>query len=50
MPGKIERQLVTSGIKHLFLNDYESVLPRIKFGVTVQDSSLLSLTAATLNR
>jgi len=32
-------QLVTSGIKHWGLGGYSSVLPRIKFGVTGQDSS-----------
>ena len=39
MTGKIERQLVTSGIKHWGLGGYSSVLPRINFGVTGQDSS-----------
>jgi len=34
-----EHQAVTSGIKHWGLSGYSSVLPRIKFGVTGQDSS-----------
>jgi len=33
------RQCITSGIKHWGLSCYSSVLPRIKFGVTGQDSS-----------
>jgi hypothetical protein len=32
-------QQLTSGIKHWGLSGYSSVLPRIKFGVTGQDSS-----------
>ncbi len=32
-------QPITSGIKHWGLSGYSSVLPRIKFGVTGQDSS-----------
>jgi hypothetical protein len=36
---RIERQPVTRGIKHWGLSGYSSVLPRIKFGVTGQDSS-----------
>lgn len=34
-----EHQPLTSGIKHWGLSGYSSVLPRIKFGVTGQDSS-----------
>jgi hypothetical protein len=34
-----EHQPITSGIKHWGLSGYASVLPRIKFGVTGQDSS-----------
>ena len=34
-----ENQPITSGIKHWGLSGYSSVLPRIKFGVTGQDSS-----------
>ena len=34
-----ENQPITSGIKHWGLGGYASVLPRIKFGVTGQDSS-----------
>lgn len=33
------RQCTTSGIKHWGLSGYSSVLPRIKFGVTGQESS-----------
>jgi len=33
------RQLLTSGIKHWGLSGYSSILPRIKFGVTGQESS-----------
>jgi len=33
------RQCITSGIKHWGLSGYSSVLPRIKFCVTGQDSS-----------
>ena len=36
---KTEHQAVTSGIKHWGLCGYTSVLPRIKFSVTRQDSS-----------
>ncbi len=36
---KKEGQLVTRGIKHWGLSGYSSVLPRIKFGVTRQESS-----------
>jgi len=35
----IVRLSSTSGIKHWGLSGYSSVLPRIKFGVTGQDSS-----------
>ena len=34
-----EHQPLTSGIKHWGLSGYSSILPRIKFGVTGQDSS-----------
>lgn len=34
-----EHQAVTRGIKHWGLSGYLSILPRIKFGVTGQDSS-----------
>ena len=34
-----EHQPLTSGIKHWGLSGYASVLPRVKFGVTGQDSS-----------
>ena len=38
--GEIKKwQQVTCGIKHWGLSDYSSVLPRIKFGVTGQESS-----------
>jgi len=36
---KTEHQAVTSGIKHWGLGGYAKFLPRIKFGVTGQDSS-----------
>jgi len=39
MTGNKEHQPLTSGIKHWGLSGYSSVLPRIKFGVTGQDSS-----------
>jgi hypothetical protein len=34
-----KHQAVTSGIKHWGLSGYSSILPRIKFGVTGQESS-----------
>ena len=34
-----ERQCTTRGIKHWGLSGYTSILPRIKFGVTGQESS-----------
>jgi len=34
-----EHQAVTRGIKHWGLSDYLIILPRIKFGVTGQESS-----------
>ena len=43
-------QLVTSGIKHLGLGGYVSILPRIKFGVAGQVSSPQSPTFHTANR
>ena len=45
-----ENQPITSGIKHWGLGGYASVLPRIKFGVTGQDSSPQSATFHTANR
>lgn len=44
------RQCITSGIKHWGLIGYASVLPRIKFGVTGQDSSPQSPTFHTADR
>jgi len=41
---------ITSGIKHWGLSGYSSVLPRIKFGVTRQESSTQSPTFHTANR
>ena len=35
----MNNETLTSGIKHWGLNGYSSILPRIKFGVTGQDSS-----------
>ena len=34
-----EHQAVTRGIKHWGLSGYSNILPRIKFGVTGQESS-----------
>jgi len=34
-----ENQAVTRGIKHWGLGGYSNILPRIKFGVTGQESS-----------
>ena len=34
-----EHQQLTRGIKHWGLGGYSNILPRIKFGVTGQDSS-----------
>jgi hypothetical protein len=45
-----EHQPLTSGIKHWGLSGYASVLPRIKFGVTGQDSSPQSPTFHTADR
>ena len=42
---KNNHQPLTSGIKHWGLSGYSSVLPRIKFSVTRQESSPQSLTA-----
>jgi len=39
MTGNNEHQHPTSGIKHWGLSGYSSILPRIKFGVTGQESS-----------
>jgi len=35
----MNNETLTSGIKHWGLSGYASLLPRIKFGVTGQDSS-----------
>jgi len=43
-------QRTTRGIKHWGLSGYASFLPRIKFGVTGQESSPQSLTAHSLDR
>ena len=45
-----ENQPITSGIKHWGLGGYASVLPRIKFSVTGQDSSPQSPTFHTADR
>jgi len=50
MTGNKEHQPLTSGIKHWGLSVYASVLPRIKFGVTGQDSSPQSPTFHTADR
>ena len=42
--------MATCGIKHLGLNGYSNILPRIKFGGGRQVSNPQSHTAATLNR
>ena len=42
-------QLVTRGIKHWGLSGYSNILPRIKFGVTGQDSSPQSPTISYRN-
>lgn len=42
--------LATRVIKYWGLSDYSSILPRIKFGVTGQDSSPQSPTFHTANR
>jgi len=34
-----EHQPITCGLKHWGLSGYSSILPRIKFGVTGQESS-----------
>ena len=34
-----ERQPITVGIKHWCISGYAGILPRIKFGVTGQESS-----------
>jgi hypothetical protein len=39
LTGKINNETLTRGIKHWGFSGYSSVLPRIKFGVTGQDSS-----------
>jgi len=50
MIGNKEHQPLTSGIKHWGLSAYSSVLPRIKFGVTGQNSSPQSPTFHTADR
>jgi len=45
-----EHQAVTRGIKHWGLGGYTNILPRIKFGVTGQESSPQSPTFHTANR
>jgi len=47
---KTKHEGITSGIKHWGLSGYSSVLPRIKFGVTGQESSPQSLNAHSLER
>jgi hypothetical protein len=44
MTGNKEHQPLTSGMKHWGLSGYSSALPRIKFGVTRQESSTQSPT------
>jgi hypothetical protein len=39
MDGKDKKRPITRGIKHWGLSGYSGVLPRIKFGVTGQESS-----------
>jgi len=41
---------ITCGIKHWGLGGYASILPRIKFGVTGQESSPQTATFHTANR
>jgi len=43
-------QLVTRGIKHWGLGGYSSILPRIKFSVTGQESSPQSPTISYRHR
>jgi len=50
MTGNNEHQPITSGIKHWGLSGYSSVLPRIKFVVTGQESSPQSAIFHTVNR
>jgi len=45
-----EHQPLTSGIKHWGLSGYSSILPRIKFGVTGQESSPQSPTISYRHR
>jgi hypothetical protein len=47
---KQEGQHTTSGIKHWGLSGYASFLPRIKFGVTRQESNPQSPTFHTASR
>ncbi len=46
----IENQPITRGIKHWGLSGYSRFLPRIKFGVTGQESSPQSPTFHTAGR
>ena len=47
---KTKHEGITSGIKHWGLSGYSSILPRIKFGATGQDSSPQSPTFHTASR
>jgi hypothetical protein len=47
---EINHQPLTRGIKHWGLGGYAIILPRIKFGVTGQDSRPQSPTFHTANR
>ncbi len=47
---KQEGQRLTSGIKHWGLSGYSSILPRVKFGVTGQESSPQSPTISYRHR
>ena len=48
--NKYNNEMPTSCIKHWGLSGYSSILPRIKFCVTRQDSSPQSPTFHTRNR
>jgi len=47
---KKNKQMLTRGIKHWGLSGYSSILPRIKLGVTGQDSSPQSPTISYRHR
>jgi hypothetical protein len=47
LTGKMNNETLTRGIKHWGLSGYSSFLPRIKFGVTGQESSPQSPTFHT---